>query len=1253
MKSLLTPILLLVSSLAIGQNYWSESKNSTKMRSESVIKTSHSKAFQLDKQSFGIHFNYNKTIKVPMPDGSFKEFILTESRTMSSELKLKYPNIKVFNGISTDGKSFGNFDFTKKGFHAMIKSNNGLVFIDPINTTSSTEYQVYHKSDYINTKTALSNDDVISSENKIDISSRDGSGSSSRSSGAELRTYRMAISCTGEYTAFHGGTVEDALSAIITTLNRVNGIYEREVGIALELVGDTDLLIYTDESTDPYTNSDASAYIDEVQANIDDIIGDDNYDVGHGFSTGAGGLAGPGPCITGRKATGVTGTNSPVGDPYDVDYVAHEVGHQFGANHTFNGSTGSCSGGNRNASTAYEPGSGTTILAYAGICSPQNIQSNSDAYMHTASFDEILNYSVDSQGNSCPVITSTGNNPPSVDAGTGGYIIPIGTPFTLTGSGTDPDGHDLTFSWEQFDLGPTGDPNSPSDNAPIFRSFPPSESPVRTFPQLSDILSDAQTMGEILPSYGRSLTFRLTARDNQNGGGGVSYDEMSIDVTETAGPFLINSFNSSESIPSNSNIIIEWAVANTDQAPINCNKVNILLSVDGGSTFDYVLKSNTSNDGIEEVLLPNVTASNARIKIEASNNIFFDINNSNINIVEPTNPDFNVAVSSDLISLCSTTEEVVDIEIGSILSFSTPVDLTIEGIADGLTATLNSSTVTPGNNTSLTISNPNMTANGQYDLVVKATDGTLERSVSITLDVYDGIIEDVSILTPIDGESGLSLSTTILWEEQFGETTYQLDIATDNLFSNIVISESDLSVTTYNPVGLIENTLYYLRIKSSNDCENSDYTIHEFTTASTTCTSNASSDIPLSIDSSSPNTINSTLEIAQNGYIEDINITNLIGTHTYLGDITFTLQSPSGKTITLLNGICGDNDDFDLNLDDEAAEGNLPCPPTDGGTYQPGEELSQFKGEEASGTWTLSIIDGFNGDGGQLESWSLDICTITNNKPNPPSNLSAVINSENTGFELSWIDNSDDESGFQVERSEDNSTFVSIGQTSANTNEFFDDEIQTFTTYYYRVKAISTDDSNFSNIVEISLELLPPTAPSDLVLSAITYYDLSLNWVDNSDNENEFIVERSIGNNTNYEVIDNLEQDITNYLNTDLEVLGNYFYRVLARNKGGDSEYSNEASISTLVLSVRDEIDQSSLLYPNPFTTSFTIISDDLLDITEIKVFNSIGESIPFNWEKANNGFLIKLESYPDGIYYVSYLTDRQGIRKVIKASSK
>lgn len=593
-------------------------------------------------------------LELPDSEGGFALYRVVETAVMAPELAVRYPMLKTYLGQRIDEPSTTvRFDLTNRGFRAQFIANTHTSYIEPFQRNDTQHYNVFNKADYPLDREPM-RCEVTGAEIRAKPNLLSRNDVSVLASGANLRTYRIAVAATGEYTTALGGTKLDGLSGIVTTMNRVNGIYEREISVRMQLVANNDLIVYTNGATDPYTNNNGTTMLAENQSNLTAVIGSANYDVGHVFSTGGGGIASLGSvCSSTSKARGVTGSGTPRGDGFDVDYVAHELGHQFDGDHTFNGSTSSCGGGNRSAGSAYETGSGSSIQAYAGICGVTNIQALSDPYFHRRSLDQLLAFTTTGSGANCGVVTSTGNTPPTVTAPTA-FSIPHSTPFSLTAIGADANGDSLTYTWEQFDLGAANASSSlvAATNGPMFRSFAPSRSPTRLFPSLRYILDNANVVpdlaplegstspnfftGEWLPADGRTMNFRVTVRDNRAGGGGTEFASTQVTTVAGAGPFAVTAPNISSVVwNTGATQTVTWNVANTNTAPISTANVELALSVDGGLSFPHVIASSVPNTGSYSFTLPTTipATATARVRVAAVGNIFFDISDANFTVM--------------------------------------------------------------------------------------------------------------------------------------------------------------------------------------------------------------------------------------------------------------------------------------------------------------------------------------------------------------------------------------------------------------------------------------------------------------------------------------------------------------------------------------------------------------------------------------------------------------------------------------------
>lgn len=608
----------------------------------------------------------NKTVilSIPTPKGEIINFRLEESPIMSPEVAAQFPTWRTYQGYGIDDRTAtARFDMTDTGFHGYVLSAEGTFSIDPYQLNDRSNYLVtakdhspdkgrYHceVEEMLNTSSKV-HDDVINFAPAF-------------SYGAQLRTYRLAIGTTAEYTTIFRQSGDSdtqaqtrAFNQVVITTNRIAAVYRKELAVTFTLVSTTATVYATNpEAPADYANSGTPDLTANV-TNLNAAYTATGYDIGHVFGSSDNGVAQLSSVCGSSKARGYSGQPNPVGDPFDVDYVAHEMGHQFGANHTFN-ATNNCN--TAPAAARREPGAAVTIMGYAGICSGNsNPQRHSIEIFHNYSLTEASTF-VAGTGGTCG--TTAGTNSVPVLGALANYTIPFNTPFSLTASATDADNDQLTYGWEQSNgnLTAASYPGTTDDDdvslvfRPGFRSYLPTTGGTRSFPSLPYILNFSNEApvfysgvnaagancadspggscisGEDLPSSARTMNFKVTVRD---GKGGVVDGESILTVVNTTTPFKVTSQNTSPATwNGGASQNVTWDVSGTSAAPISAANVKISLSTDGGQTFPTVLAASAPNTGSASITVPNVNTTTARIKIEAVGNIFFDINDSNFSI---------------------------------------------------------------------------------------------------------------------------------------------------------------------------------------------------------------------------------------------------------------------------------------------------------------------------------------------------------------------------------------------------------------------------------------------------------------------------------------------------------------------------------------------------------------------------------------------------------------------------------------------
>ena len=965
----------------------------------------------------------NIIITLPNADGLLEDFEVYETSNFDDELQARFPEIRSYTGRGiADKYATLKLSIAPSGIQTMVfRADKSSEFIEAYSADHAT-YAVY-KSQRQKGKLPWS---CSTKEQKMVQELSTTSKSTKKSNDAKLRTMRLALSCTAEYAAAFGAgsaaQVNLVLAQYNATMARVNGVFEKDFGLHLNIIAQSTNVIFYNATSDPYSagavgakgpwNAELQNTLSSRLTGVGTTLAANNaaYDIGHLFgASGGGGNAGCIGCVCDddtailtdtMKGSGFTspGTGLPQGDKFDIDYVAHEMGHQLGGNHTF-------SAGSEGTGVNVEIGSGISIMGYAGI-TLYDLAPNSIDKFHAKSIEQIQANLITK---SCPVVTNiaANNATPVANAGLD-YTIPKTTPFILTGVGNDANAGDaLTYSWEQIDdcgpyVGADSNASLNKKSGPNWTSLQPSSSPSRYFPKINSVVTnssvtiatgDVGMISEALSAVSRPLNFRLTVRDNATYSGvapfkvgQTAFDDMKVTVNDNAGPFVVNIPSSTGlSWVAGSSQTVTWNVAGTTANNINASEIDIFLSTDGGFTYPIQLAKKVPNDGSETIIVPNNVGTTNRIMVKGNNHIFFDISNNNFAITAPSST-FAVQPTSAQTALvsCPGAQNATSytFNYSTLGGFTGTTTFTATGLPAGTNAVFTPATLNTNGAVTMTVNSLNTAATGSYNMTVTATSGATIK----TLPVYANIgIGATALVFPADNTIGVNPISVLSWSATPNATLYDVQIATNSSFAP-VLSTTNVIGTSFTPTGLAQGKTYYWRVLPKNgSCSGVYTTSFKFATGNIACTTtnnNTAVNIPVYTSTEYPDgfSANSTLNIPTNANISDVNVIVNI-THTYIGDITLILKSPTGTLLELFLGGCSDvaRQNMAATFDDAGNAivcGMGPAPAAINGNVLPETPLSIFNGENASGTWTLTVQDPFKDDGGSLTSWGLNICTL-------------------------------------------------------------------------------------------------------------------------------------------------------------------------------------------------------------------------------------------------------------------------------------
>ena len=931
-------------------------------------------------------------ILLPGPDGRTAPFKVEYAPVAHPILQKKFPEIRTFKAHSMlDYELQARLTLSPNGMKAIVDGLKENYYITPSADDNTNEHAVFSHSQYPNSQDGQP---LFTCEFKgLDVQLDEFAGSQGRRNKnlscedlPQLK-YRLAMACTGEFARKYGGTVAGAMAEIMDIVNKVNFVYVRDAGIFMELVPNNENVIYLNSGTDPYTNGNTGAMLGENPPVLEQFIGTDNYDIGHVVGTNGGGLARlSSVCDPGSKASGVSCQFGVYSNAFFFSTVAHEMGHQFSATHTFN----YCDG-NESPGTAYEPGSGNTIMSYSGAgCARPHNQTRNDPFFHINSIERIQNYSRDRQGFDCAELVPTDNDCPEIELPyENGFYIPKKTPFELTGFATDPNGDQLTYTWEQYNLGPPIERGQdPFDGAPGFKFNRPDTNNTRLFPNINNLRrQDFNDPLDYLPDTCQDLDFRFTVRDNNDTAGAVVWEDLSFQVACDAGPFRVLQPGNTpdDELYGGFKNVIRWNPAESQASPVDCKFVDIMLSIDDGFTYPDTIAKGISNDGSALVFIPEeyMGERNVRLKIKCSDNIFFHISPDDLLVTEPNAPGYQADVEPTFQDICLPDKASFQINTESYLDYDSTIFIDYDlSFTQGVDFNLSSDTIVPGNDLSFDVSFGDFPPADTLVVDFRFYRGSDTINFTSIVRVTSNNFDDLQLLEPNNAQGAVGLLPSFDWTEANNADEYLFQISVTAEFSPGLIIYEELTRNTMleAPITLDPSSVYFWRAVPFNRCGfEENVPIFPFSTSTFDCETYEYNGTEVRLPGNNPATTVIDLPVLQDGIVGDINVNEIRLNHESMSQLSGSLRSPAETEILLWEKKCENLGNINAFFDDDAAT-DFDCLEFGQGnrSVKPAEALSAFHGEEFRGNWQLVIEDDQFGSGGEFVGFEIELCVQTN-----------------------------------------------------------------------------------------------------------------------------------------------------------------------------------------------------------------------------------------------------------------------------------